>query len=209
MIKKAAIKELKRRLGSNKIFSQKEYLLTYSYDATGQSYAQMPDLVVFPENENHIKAALEVADQFNIPVTPRGAGVGYSGGSVPVKGGIVLVFTKMNKILKINNGNFFVDVEPGVITHKLQKRVEQKGLFYPVDPASLKTSTIGGNVAENAGGPRCFKYGVTENYVLRLEAFLMGGEKITTGSYTLKNVAGYNLNSLLTGSEAAAICCSE
>lgn len=192
-------KQLDKLLGKEKVFGQKEYLVTYSYDAAGKE--SLPDLVVFPECEEDIRHTLRIAYEHKIPITPRGAGVGYSGGSVPVQGGIALVFTKMNKILCIDTENFYAEVQPGVVTYNLQQEVEKKGLFYPPDPASLKTSTIGGNVAENAGGLRCFKYGVTGNYVLGLEAFLIDGEKIKVGSHVIKDVAGYNVKSLLIGSE--------
>lgn len=192
-------KELDARLGKGKVFGEKEYLVTYSYDATGNQFP--PDLVVMPDCEEDIRNILEIAYKYRVPVTPRGAGVGYSGGSLPVEGGISMVFTRMNRILSIDTRNFTAEVEPGVVTHQLQQAVEKKGLFYPPDPASLKTSTIGGNVAENAGGLRCFKYGVTGNYVLGLEAYLMDGRKIRTGGHVIKNVAGYDLKSLLVGSE--------
>lgn len=199
MIDKKIIKEFETHLGKKKIFTQKEYLIAYSYDATGNEF--LPDIVVFPENEQDIKNILQTAYKHRIPITPRGAGVGYSGGSLPVQQGVALVFTKMNKILSVDTENLLAEVEPGVITYYLQQEVEKKGLFYPPDPASLKTSTIAGNVAENAGGLRCFKYGVTANYVLGLEGFLINGEKIKTGSHVIKNVAGYDLKSLLVGSE--------
>lgn len=191
--------EVRKTIGKQKVFSDKEYLLTYSYDATALEF--LPELVVFPENEDDIRNILKIAFRNKIPVTPRGAGVGYTGGSIPLKGGIVIVFTRMNRILSIDTENFLAEVEPGVVTQHLQEEVEKKGLFYPPDPASLKTSTIGGNVAENAGGLRCYKYGVTGNYVLALEAFLIDGEKIKAGSPVIKDVAGYNLKSLLVGSE--------
>lgn len=199
MIDKKIINELRKNLGKERIFSEKEYLLTYSYDAT--ALESLPELVVFPENEEDIQKILKIAYRNKIPITPRGAGVGYTGGSIPLKGGIVMVFTRMNRILSIDTENFLTEVEPGVVTQNLQEEVEKKGLFYPPDPASLKTSTIGGNVAENAGGLRCYKYGVTGNYVLALEAFLIDGEKIKAGSPVIKDVAGYNLKSLLVGSE--------
>lgn len=199
MIDKKVKKELEKSLGTEKVFTEKEYLITFSYDATGNE--GLPDLVVLPESKRDIENTLKIAYQHKIPITPRGAGVGYSGGSIPLSGGIALAFTRMNKILAIDTDNFYVEVEPGVVTHFLQKEVEKKGLFYPPDPASLKTSTIGGNVAENAGGMRCYKYGVTGNYVLGLEAFLINGEKIKTGAHVLKNVAGYDIKSLLIGSE--------
>ena len=199
MIDKKVIKELQKSLGKHKVFAEKEYLITYSYDATG--IESLPDLVVFPEIEKDIEQLLRIAYKYKIPITPRGAGVGFSGGSIPLKGGIAVVFTRMNKILSIDTENFMAEVEPGVVTEHLQQEVEKKGLFYPPDPASLKTSTIGGNVGENAGGLRCYKYGVTGNYVLGLEAFLINGEKIRAGSRVIKDVAGYDIKSLLVGSE--------
>ena len=193
------IAQLRKSLGSENVFTEKEYLVSYSYDATG--IEALPDVVVFPQTEDHIRQLLKIAYLYKVPVIPRGAGVGYSGGSIPVKGGISVIFTRMNRILSIDTENFQAEVEPGVVTYHLQQAVEKKGLFYPPDPASLKTSTIGGNVAENAGGLRCYKYGVTGNYVLALEAFLINGEKIRAGSRVIKNVAGYDVKSLLIGSE--------
>ncbi len=190
---------MRRALGKSKVFVEKEYLVTYGYDATGREAP--PEVVVFPEREEDIRRILEIAFQHKVPVTPRGAGVGYSGGAIPDAGGIALVFTRMNKIVSIDKENFQAVVEPGVVTQHLQQAVEKLGMFYPPDPASLKTSTIGGNVAENAGGLRCFKYGVTGNYVLALDAFLINGEKIKAGAPVIKNVAGYDFKSLLVGSE--------
>jgi glycolate oxidase len=199
MIEKNVLRELRAALGPDKVFVDREYLLAYSYDALAQEH--WPDAVVFPERDEDIAAALRICHRHRVPLVPRGAGVGYSGGALAVQGGIVLVFTRMNRILQLDAENFLTDVQPGVITADLQAAAEKEGLFYPPDPASLKTSTIGGNVAENAGGPRCFKYGVTGNYVLGLEAFLISGEKIRLGAHTIKNVAGYDLRSLLVGSE--------
>ncbi len=199
MIEKNVLRELASRLGKGKVFSDREYMLAYSYDATGLEY--LPDAVVFAEQEADVEKVLAICRRHAIPLIPRGAGVGYTGGSLAVKGGLVLVFTRMNRILRLDRENFLAEVEPGVITADLQAAAEKAGLFYPPDPASLKTSTLGGNVAENAGGPRCFKYGVTGNYVLGLEALLMSGEKIRLGAHTIKNVAGYDLKSLLIGSE--------
>jgi glycolate oxidase subunit GlcD len=199
MIEKKVIKELKRNFGENRVFTDKEYLIAYSYDASGMEF--LPELVVFPESEEDVRQLLKVAYRHKVPVTPRGAGVGYSGGSLPLQGGIAVVFTRMNRVLSIDTENFQAVVQPGVVTRHLQQEAEKKGLFYPPDPASLKTSTIGGNVGENAGGLRCYKYGVTGNYVLALEAFLVNGEKIRAGSHVIKNVAGYDVKSLLVGSE--------
>ncbi|MDD8012211.1 MAG: FAD-linked oxidase C-terminal domain-containing protein [Acidobacteriota bacterium] len=199
MIGKKVLKELAQAVGREKVFAESEYLLSYSYDATGLEY--LPDAVVFAENEEDVAAVIAVCRSHGLPLVPRGAGVGYTGGALAVSGGVVLVFTRMNRILSLDRENFLAVVEPGVVTSDLQEAAEKAGLFYPPDPASLKTSTIGGNVAENAGGPRCFKYGVTGNYVLGLEAFLMNGEKVRLGAETIKNVAGYDLKSLLVGSE--------
>jgi glycolate oxidase len=199
MIEKKALKELVAKVGKEKVFFDREYLLTYSYDATGLEC--LPDAVVFAEEEEDVAAVIAVCRNHGVPLVPRGAGVGYTGGALAVRGGIVLVFTRMNRILRLDTANLLAVVDPGVVTADLQEAAEKAGLFYPPDPASLKTSTIGGNVAENAGGPRCFKYGVTGNYVLGLDAFLMSGEKVHLGAETIKNVAGYDLKSLLIGSE--------
>jgi glycolate oxidase len=199
MIEKKALKELEAKIGKEKVFADREYLLSYSYDATGLEY--LPDAVVFAESGEDVARVLAVCRSHNLPLTARGAGVGYTGGALPARGGVVLVFTRMNRILRLDRESLLAEVEPGVITSDLQAAAEKAGLFYPPDPASLKTSTIGGNIAENAGGPRCFKYGVTGNYVLGLEAYLMSGEKVRLGSKTIKNVAGYDLKSLLIGSE--------
>jgi glycolate oxidase len=193
------IKELIKKLGKRKIHTEEEYLITYSFDAMRKKF--LPEVIVFPEKTEDIVKIVNISSKYDIPITLRGAGTGQTGGALPVKGGILISFTKMDKILEINTTNGTAIVEPGVITYDFQKAVEKTGLFYPPDPASLKTSTIGGNVAENAGGPRCFKYGVTKNYILGLEAVLMDGEIIRTGGKTIKNVVGYNLTDILTGSE--------
>jgi len=193
------IAQLMEVLHPDQVHVEKEYRLSYSYDATGQQF--LPEAVVFPRRDEEVQRLMEFSCRHQIPVVPRGAGVGFSGGSLPVQGGIVICFTRMNRILKIDPESRIARVEPGVVTHDLSRFCEEKGLFYPPDPASLKTSTIGGNVAENAGGPRCFKYGVTGNYVLALEGYLSDGQRIRAGCNALKNVAGYDLKSLLVGSE--------
>ncbi len=191
--------ELEQCLGHGKVFTEQQYRENYSSDAT--DFKSLPEVVVFPENDDDLQNILKIAYKYKVPVTPRGAGEGYSGGAVPLQGGILLTFERMNNILSIDMDNFCAVVEPGVITYDLQQAAEEKGLYYPPDPASLKTCSIGGNVAENAGGPRCFKYGVTLNYVLGLEGFLIHGEPFHAGSPVLKDVAGYDLKSLLVGSE--------
>lgn len=191
--------ELRDILSPRQLLTDPLSQLGYSYDATGEEYP--PRWVVLPESDDQVAAVLKVAQKYDVPVTPRGAGVGYTGGALPLKGGIVLAFTRMNRILSIDASTMTAEVEPGVVTYDLARRCEEMGLFYPPDPASLKTSTIGGNVAENAGGPRCFKYGVTGRYVQRLSGFLIDGSPFRFGALSLKDVAGYAVKDLLVGSE--------
>lgn len=199
MLDASVIAELKRIVGKENVFTTLEERLCYGYDSTPEAF--LPDVVVRPEKVEEIQKILKLANKHLIPVYPRGAGTGLSGGSLPIKGGIVLDLTRMNRILEIDEDNLVAVVEPGVITEQLQQEVEQRGLFYPPDPASLKTSTIGGNVAECAGGPRAFKYGVTRDYVLGLEVVTPQGEVIRTGGKTVKSVTGYDLTRLYVGSE--------
>ncbi len=196
---KKALHEIASIVGKENLLTAKEELMCYSYDATNQKF--LPEAVVFVLNPQQISEIMLLANQYLFPVIPRGAGSGFVGGSLPVEGGLVLVLTKMNKIIKIEPENLTAVVEPGVITGNFQQKVESLGLFYPPDPASLKISTMGGNVAVCSGGPRCLKYGVTKNYVLGLELVLPTGEIIGTGVQTLKGVAGYDLTSLFVGSE--------
>jgi len=172
----------------------------YSYDGT-PLLSKLPEAVVFPENKEQIAGIMELANNENFAVVPRGSGTGLSGGSVPVENSIVLVMTKWDKIIEVDKQNLTAWVEPGVITETLQSRVEKMGLFYPPDPGSMKICTIGGNVAENAGGLRGLKYGVTKNYVLGIEAVLPNGEFLATGGKNFKDVAGYNLRDVMIGSE--------
>lgn len=199
MIERAIVKQITHIVGKENVAEDRETKICYSYDATNLQY--LPDLIVFPRTPQQISGILKLANQSLFPVIPRGAGTGFTGGSLPVEGGVVLVLTKMNKILKIDPENLVAIVEPGVVTYEFQQEVEKIGLFYPPDPASLKTSTLGGNVAECAGGPRAVKYGVTKDYVLGLEAVLPTGEIISTGVQTVKGVVGYDLTKLLVGSE--------
>ncbi len=154
-----------------------------------------------PADTAEVAAVVRVCAEHRIPIVPRGAGTGYTGGAVPTRGGVVLSLERMNRILEIDEANLIAVVEPNVITGDLQDAVEQVGLFYPPDPASLRQSVIGGNVAECAGGPRAFKYGTTKQYVLGLEAVLPTGEIVETGGKVVKNVVGYDLTHLLVGSE--------
>lgn len=159
------------------------------------------DIVVFPGTTEDVAGVVRICAERRIPLVPRGAGTGYTGGSVPTRGGVVVSLERMNRILDIDEANLVAVVEPNVITGDLQDAVEKIGLFYPPDPASLRQSVLGGNVAECAGGPRAFKYGTTKRYVLGLEAVLPTGEVIHTGGKAVKNVVGYDLTQLLVGSE--------
>ncbi|MGD1075658.1 MAG: FAD-linked oxidase C-terminal domain-containing protein [Thermodesulfovibrionales bacterium] len=177
-----------------------EDLICYGFDASGVD-SHLPSAVLWPETAEQIIRIMKYAYENEVPVIPRGAGTGMSGGSVPLKGAAVLSMERMNRIIGLDTDNLTVLVEPGVINGTLQREVEQQGLFYPPDPASMHFCTIGGNVAENAGGPRALKYGVTRDYVMEIEAVLPGGELITAGVKTQKGVVGYDLARLLVGSE--------
>ncbi len=196
---KKLIEEFETLLGKDRVLSETEELLCYSYDATSKDF--MPDVVVFPLNAEEISKIVKLCLKYNTPVVGRGSGSGFSGGSLPLKGGAVISFTKMNRILELDEENMFVTVEPGIINADLKSYLSEKGYFYPPDPASYEFSTIGGNVAECSGGPAAVKYGVTKDYVAALEVITGEGEIINTGSKTVKNVSGYNLTQLFTGSE--------
>ncbi len=196
---KSFIRKLRDIVGEANLSEERQDLVCYSYDATQMEF--LPDVVLFPADSREISAVLRLANSEKIPVFPRGAGSGFSGGSLPKGGGIVLVTTRMNRILRIDADNLIAVVEPGVVTGDLQDAVEKLGLFYPPDPASLRFSTMGGNVAECAGGPRAVKYGVTKDYVLGLEVVLPTGDIITTGGETVKGVVGYDLTRLMCGCE--------
>ncbi len=193
---KRALKEV---LGEHRVLDDDMDRMLYSYDAT--RIQAPPDVVVIPETEEEVQKIVKICYENDIPITPRGAGSGYTGGALAVKGGVLISFEKMDKILEIDEENAIARVQPGVITFNLQKAVEKLGLFYPPDPASYKFCTLGGNVAENAGGPRCVKYGVTREYVMELNTVVHTGEIIHTGKPTLKDVAGYDITRLLIGSE--------
>jgi glycolate oxidase len=176
-----------------------EERICYSYDATGKKF--LPDVVAFPVNAEEVRRIVFLANQFRYPVVPRGAGSGFSGGSLPVQGGVVLSTERMDRIVAIDTENLYAVVEPGVVTEALKEEARRRGLFYPPDPASLKFSTIGGNIAECSGGMCAVKYGVTRDYVLGLEAVLGTGEVVRTGVFTVKGVVGYDLTRMLVGSE--------
>jgi len=199
MFSEQIIKELKSIVGKDNVFTSKADRICYSYDATQQSF--LPDVVVHPGSTDEISRVMKLANRELIPVFPRGAGSGFTGGSLPTRGGIVLCTERMDRILLIDEENLVATVEPGVVTEQFQKEVEKRGLFYPPDPASLKFSTLGGNVAECAGGPRCIKYGVTKDFIIGLEVVTPIGDIITTGGPTMKGVVGYDLTKLMCGSE--------
>jgi len=199
MIKKF-ISQLRKIVGKDAVLTSKEDLNAYSYDGT-TTWAHLPDVVVLPTTAEQVSQILKMANENKIPVTPRGAGTNVSGGSIPIKGGIVLCTTKMNKILDINKTNLTATVEPGVVLQDFNNALAKQGLFYPPDPQSFLGCTIGGTVAENAGGPYCVKYGVTKQYVLGLEVVLANGYIMNLGGVTVKNRTGYELIMLFTGSE--------
>jgi glycolate oxidase len=190
---------LARAVGTGHLRVDDEARTAYGADALKRG--RPADAVVFPGNTAEVAAIAALCNAHRVPLVPRGAGTGYTGGAVPSSGGIVLSLARMNRILEIDEANLVAIVEPNVITGQLQEAVERQGLFYPPDPASLGQSAIGGNVAECAGGPRAFKYGTTKKYVLGLEAVLPTGEIVETGGKVVKNVVGYDLTQLLVGSE--------
>jgi glycolate oxidase len=193
-------RDLARKIGEHKIVDDPDLLAELSKD---ESHAApcMPDLAVRAGCAEDVLATLELAEKHGVPVVARGGGTGKSGGAIPAHGGVVLDLRRVNRIVEIDRENLVTVAEPGVITGALQAAVEAEGLFYPPDPNSLETCTLGGNAAHNAGGPRAFKYGVTREYVLGARVALMGGRELRTGRRTVKGVAGYDLTALLVGSE--------
>ncbi len=187
-------------LSEKYVLTDHEHLLRCASDQT-EDLCFMPEVVLQPGSTTEVSAILKYCNERLLPVTPRGAGTGLSGGALPVFGGIVLDMRRFDKILNIDNRNFQVTTEPGVITQVLQETLRAEGLFYPPDPASKGSCFIGGNVSENSGGPRAVKYGVVKDYVLNLEVVLPNGEIIWTGANVLKNATGYNLTQLIVGSE--------
>ena len=187
-------------VGENYTFYSQEILKEYSHDET-EDLSFIPELVVKPQNTEQISNIMRYCNSQHIPVTPCGARTGLSGGSLPLEGGLVLSLEKLNSIIEIDERNLQSTVQPGVINEEFQNAVKEKGLFYPPDPASKGSCMIGGNIAENAGGPKALKYGVTKDYVLNLEVVLPTGEIIWTGANVLKNSTGYNLTQIMIGSE--------
>jgi len=197
----ATVKEkIKKIVGANNFLDSPEDKLCYSYDGT-PIFQHLPEAIIFPESEEQISEVVKLANHEKFNIVPRGSGTGLSGGSIPVENSVVIVMTRWNKILEIDTKNLTATVQPGVVTAKLQKEVENIGLFYPPDPASMNVCTIGGNVANNAGGLHGLKYGVTKNYILGIEMILPNGELLKTGGKNMKDVAGYNLRDFIVGSE--------
>ncbi|MBW1988115.1 MAG: FAD-binding protein [Deltaproteobacteria bacterium] len=195
----STLRALKRLLGAENVAADPCRARVYGYDASVSGYP--PEAVVFPVTTEQAAGVVRLANERGFFVIPRGAGTGMTGGSVPVQGGVVLCLSRMDNILSIDAANLTADVEPGVVTGRLHREVEKLGLFYPPDPSSSDYCTIGGNVAECAGGPRAVKYGVTRDYVLTMEAVTGAGEVLETGARTFKGVVGFDLTRLIVGSE--------
>jgi len=200
IIESNIISKLQQILGKEGVLTTHEDLYVYSYDGN-TLFTHMPDVVVLPTSVDQISLILKLANENLIPVTARGAGTNSSGGSIPIKGGIVLCTTRMNKILEVNKGNLTAIVEPGLVLHDFNMALAKEDLFYPPDPQSFLSCTIGGTVAENAGGPYGIKYGVTKHYLLGLEVVLASGTIVNLGGMTVKNRSGYDLPVLFAGSE--------
>jgi glycolate oxidase len=200
MINKKHIEALRRIVGRTNVLDAIEQLTAYSYDGTNM-WSHLPDVVVFPLNTKQVSEVLQYANENSIPVTPRGGGTNVSGGSIPIRGGIVLCTTMMNGIIEINKTNLNAAVEPGVVLQDFQVALAKEGLFFPPDPQSFAGCTMGGVVAENSGGPSCLKYGVAKQYILGMEVVLADGTVMKLGGLTPKNRTGYELMMLFTGSE--------
>lgn len=193
------IHELEKITGKDGVLTSPEDLAAYSYDATFEEH--LPDVVVLPRSTQQVSQVLMLASRERIPLVTRGMASGLAAGAVPLYGGIALSMTRMDRLLELDEKNAIAHVEAGMVTADLQAAVEARGLFYPPDPSSIRHSTIGGNIACNAGGPRCLKYGVTGDYVLGLTVVLADGQILKTGGKAIKDVVGYDLKALFTGSE--------
>ncbi len=202
-----AIEKLISRIGREKVFTEEHYLSLYSYDSTNIFFR--PDAVIFPYSENDVTEIAKIATEFRIPVVARGSGTSRSGGPVPVKGGFVVSFTKMNRIKEIDRINMIAVAEPGVITQELNSEAAKYGLYYPPDPSSVKVSTIGGNISHNAGGIHAVKYGVTKNYLLGMRVVTIDGRVLRLGGKVVKSVVGYDLMRLIAGSEGTLAIITE
>ncbi len=202
LMKNSLIKDLKKALTPDNVLYELEERYAYAQDASNQrNITGLPDVVVFVESIDQVQAVVRLARKYKIPIICRGAGTNVVGACRAEHGGIVLNFSKMNKILDISLENMTATVQPGVVLGELQKAVDKIGLFYPPDPSNLAVSTIGGSIAQSSGGAKTFKYGTTKDYVIDMKVVMADGEILRTGSNTIKNATGYNLNSLFVGSE--------
>ena len=201
MLTSNIIKELNSITIKDNILTEIEERYAYSFDASDIESTNIADAVIFAQEIEEVQNIVKLANKYTIPLICRGAGTNTVGACIPVNGGIILDFSKMNKILDINSQDMTATVQPGVIVGDLQQKVEELGLFYPPDPSNLKVSTIGGSIAQNSAGARCFKYGATKDYVLDMLIVTADGELIHTGSKTIKNAVGYNMGSIFIGSE--------
>lgn len=201
MVSKKLIDELQSLLGRENVLTDKEDMITYSFDATAGMRDQNPDVVVSPGSTEEVAAVVKLANKYSVPIYPRGSGTNLSGGTIPVKGGIVLSMLNLNKIVEIDSENLTAMVQPGVIIQTLNDGVAKYGLIYPPDPGTVTTATMGGSIMECSGGLRGLKYGVTKHYVMGMKIVLASGRIIKWGGKTVKNVSGYDLTALFTGSE--------
>ena len=204
----AALREIERALGAGRVMTDRDVLETYARDES-EAEPHLPDAVVRAQGTADVAAVMRACSRHGVPVTPRAGGTGRTGGAIPVAGGVVIGFERQTKIKGIEADNLIAVVEPGVVTGQFHAAVEAEGLFYPPDPNSLSTCTLGGNVAENAGGPRALRYGSTRDYVLGLEVVTAGGEVLQLGKRTVKGVTGYDLTSLIVGSEGTLALITE
>ncbi len=201
MLDKKIIKELEKIVGDKNILTGKVDLVTYSYDATADMPRQIPDVVVMPETTEEVQSIVNIARVRHLAIYPRGAGTNLSGGTIPIKKGIVLSFQRMSRILEIDPANLTATVQPGVVIQDLNTAVAPYGLLYPPDPGTVATATMGGSIAENSGGLRGLKYGVTKHYVMGMEVVLANGDMVRFGGKTVKNVTAYDFANLFVGSE--------
>ena len=202
LMKNKLISDLKKNIPASNVLDTLEERYAYAQDATNiRAIKNLPDAVVFVENIDQVQTVVKLANKYKIPIICRGAGTNVVGACVVEHGGIILNFSKMNKIINISPENMTATVEPGVVLGHFQREVEKFGLFYPPDPSNLAVSTIGGSIAQSSGGAKSFKYGTTKDYVIDLKVVMANGEILRTGANTIKNATGYNLNTLFVGSE--------
>lgn len=201
MLKPEALQALIQVLGKENVLTEKEDLLTYAYDATAAMERVLPDVVITPASTEEVAEVVKIADRYQIPIYTRGSGTNLSGGTIPVDNGIVMSMLNMNQILEVDDENLTATVQPGVIIQDLNSAALKHGLFYPPDPGTVDTATMGGSVSESSGGLRGLKYGVTKHYVMGMKLVRANGDIIKWGGKTVKNVSGYDLTALFTGAE--------